>query len=430
MSLVETTDVVVLGGGPSGVAAALAAKEEGANVILVERYGFLGGMATAGLLGCICGFYGKKDDKRFSVVGGIPQRFLERLKELQGMNEIIEIKGKTYAIPYDIQAFKFVCDDLLEENGVDVILHAWATSVDVSEGTINKVSIQTKQGQVVIHAKVFIDTTGDGDIAAAAGAQYSLIPSELQLPSTLFTVANVDSAMAARIEGNQLQSLILTANQKGFNLPRISGSLRNLNYEGLFRLNITLISGKQGYVNGVDYKDLSSAEVEGRKQVREYFRFLKEYVPGFERSYIAEIAPQVGIRETRKIYGEYTLNVEDIMTNNVPQDVIALNAWPLEEHTGGPTTQWTFIPEAGFHGIPFRSLQPKGLKNLLIAGRCISATHEAQSSIRVMGPAMAMGEASGVAAAAMVKNNLIDSRDIHISKLQEMLVRRNAVLEL
>ncbi|MBP1933262.1 FAD-dependent oxidoreductase [Ammoniphilus resinae] len=425
-----TTDVAVLGGGPAGIAAAISAKQEGADVILIEKYGFLGGMATAGMLGSICGFYGKNDKGKFSVVGGIGSKLLDRLSSLNGLGQDIHILGKTYVIPYDIQAFKFVCDDWVEETGIQLILHAWAVDVDSQNGEVREVHVQTKEGLGILRAKVFIDATGDGDIAAAAGAEYTLDPHQLQLPSTLFTVANVNQEKAEKVDSAQWASLVQLAKSKGYRLPRVSGTVRNLPYKGLFRLNVTMISNALGVLNGVNHQDLTFAEIEGRKQVREYFKFMKEYVPGFEDSFIAEVAPQVGIRETRKILGEYVLTEEDIFRNIQPHDVIALNAWPLEQHTGEPVTKWEFIPGSGHHGIPFRCLQPVNINNVMVVGRCISATHQAQSSVRVMGPAMAMGEAGGVAAALMVKKHLNNSRDIELTDLQETLVHRGAILSL
>jgi len=423
-----TTDVAVLGGGPAGVAAAISAREEGARVMLVEKYGFMGGMATAGMLGSLCGFYGLNANGKFAVVGGVARRLLDRLEEMGGLGEDILIMGKTYVMPYDIQSFKFVCDDWIEETGIDLILHAWATGVTAENGMVREVFVQTKEGPGKLRAKVFIDATGDGDIAAAAGAPFVLDPRELQLPSTLFTVANVDQEKAASVDGKTWAALVEEARSRGYRLPRISGTLRNLKHKGYYRLNVTLISNDEGVINGIDHRDLTFAEIEGRKQVREYFRFLKSHVPGFENCFIAEVAPQVGIRETRKIKGEYVLTEEDIMQNFLPEDVIALNAWPLEQHTGDSVTRWAFIPDPGYHGIPFRCLQPIGLNNVLVAGRCISATHDAQSAVRVIGPAMAMGEAAGVAAAQIVRDSITDSRALDISVLQNRLVDRKAIL--
>lgn len=427
---IKKVDVAVIGGGPAGVAAALAAREQGRKVALVERYGFMGGMATAGMLGSMCGFYGKIGGSPTMLVGGIAARFCERLREMGGLGPLIEIYGQTYVIPYDIQAFKFVCDDLIEESGVELILHALATETVTEDGSLREVVLETKGGKLRLQAEHFVDTTGDGDVAAAAGAPYDLNEERLQFPSTLFTVAGADLQQAAQITSEKWAELVEQARERGFRLPRLTGALRNLPGSGLFRLNVTLISRDGKAPNGVDAEDLTYAELEGRRQVREYFRFLKEFVPGFADSYIAEIAPQVGIRETRKITGEYVLQEEDIMNNALPPDTIALNGWPLEIHGRSDRTLWQFIPGKGYHGIPFRCLQPLGLKNVLVAGRCLSATSGAQSAVRVMGPAMATGEAAGTAAALAAAAGLDDSRKLPVDQLLRALDERGAVLSL
>jgi hypothetical protein len=423
-------DVAVVGGGPAGVAAALAARSEGLRVVLVERYGFMGGMATAGMLGSLCGFYGKIGDGPVMTVGGIPARFVERLERMDGLGPVIEIFGRTYVIPYDIQAFKFVCDDLIAESGVDLILHALATDAVARDGELREVVLAAKGGGRRLKAAYFIDTTGDGDIAAAAGAAYDLNPEKLQFPSMLFTVANADMAQASQVTSADWVKLVEEARSRGFRLPRLTGSLRSLPRKGLFRLNVTLLSREGMALNGVNADDLTYAELEGRRQVREYFRFLQRYVPGFADSYIAEIAPQVGIRETRKIIGEYVLLETDILANALPQDTVALNSWPMEIHGQSDRTEWEFIPGKGYHGIPFRSLQPVGLRNVLVAGRCLSAAPRAQSAVRVMGPAMATGEAAGTAAALAAAGGYRDTRDLPIELLLRKLRERGAVLTL
>jgi hypothetical protein len=428
--LVKKVDVAVIGGGPAGVAAALAAREQGRKVALIERYGFMGGMATAGMIGSMCGFYGKIDGAPTMLVGGIAARFCERMRETGGLGPLIEIYGQTYVVPYDIQAFKFVCDDMIAESGVELILHALAMETVTEDGSLREVVLATKGGKLRLQAEFFVDTTGDGDVAAAAGAPYDLNAERLQFPSTLFTVANADLKQAAQITPEKWVELVEMARERGFRLPRLTGSLRNLPGNGLFRLNVTLISRDGKALNGVDAEDLTFAELEGRRQVREYFRFLKELVPGFADSYIAEIAPQVGIRETRKIAGEYVLQEEDIRMNALPSDTIALNGWPLEIHGESNRTLWEFIPGKGYHGIPFRCLQPLGLKNVLVAGRCLSATSRALSAVRVMGPAMATGEAAGTAAALAVGGGLDDSRNLPIERLLRTLEERGAILSL
>ena len=408
-------DVVVVGGGPSGIAASVSAAKHGASVVLVERYGFLGGMGTAGGVTNFAGLYGKKDGVMQVVVRGVADDLLQRIDALGGLNAPQDgMAGRIRVRSYDVSAYKCAADQLLVAAGVELLFHAWAAAVVMEAEQISALIVETKSGRQAIRARSFIDCTGDADIAHFSGVPYDKgdgCGSGL-FPTTMFRVGHVDAgpALAAVGEFKAINTLMEQAQQSKpgkYRFARDGAILRPQKNPTEWRANVTQISNAQGTaMDATDARQLSAGELEGRRQVGEYFNFLRAEVPGFEKSAIVDIAPQIGIRESRRIKGLYALSGEDILSSARFSDTIGINAWPMELHTAGKI-DWQFARniETGvgraYNDLPWRMLVPLNVSNLLVAGRCASMTHEGQSAARASGACFVMGQAAGTAAAAL-----------------------------
>jgi hypothetical protein len=444
------TDVLVVGGGPSGLGAALGAAAAGARVILAERYGFLGGNATAALVMPLMSFHTQhhRPEKEGSValfptdhgrgnplIAGALQLLLERMVSAGGA---IEPSLKTgYTVPFDPETFKRVALDLLDEAGVDFLFHAFASDALVEHHTIRGVVFETKSGPVVIHARVVVDATGDGDVAARAGAPFEVgrESDRLVQPMTLmFRIAEFDRATFAGYVKEHpdqwrgvhgLWDLVRKATAAGdLALPRDNMLFFATPHEREVSVNSTRITR----VLGVDVWDLSYAEWETRRQMSQIAAFLRRYVPGFDQSYVTQSGMHVGVRETRRISGEYQLNEKDILEARKFPDAIARSAYPIDIHDPeGTGTVLKRLPPGEWYDIPLRCLLPQGVDGLVVAGRCISGTHEAHSSYRVMPVAMALGQAAGVCAAQAVKTGSLP-RVVSAEAVRAELIRQGASL--
>jgi hypothetical protein len=426
-------DVVVLGGGPAGIAAAAAAARTGASTILLERYGFLGGMGTAAMVTNFCGLHADINGSIQQVVHGIADDILERLARLDGLREPHIIQGadgrRTGAQAYDTAAYKLAADDLLTGAGVGLRFHVQAVGAAMDGQRVDAVLVETKSGRGAIRGRAFIDCSGDADLAAWAGAPYALGGDDgfLAYPTLMFRLGNVDDARADAEGRPRLRELIAEANASGaYSLPRKAGIIRGQAHGGEWRANLTQISRDGAPINGADADDLAYAEVQGRRQVQEYFRFLRDRVPGFENAYLLETAPQIGIRETRRIQGAFQLDGTDVLDCRDFSDSIGANGWPLETHEAGDV-KWQFIGGRGYHQIPFRTCVPQNVDNLLVAGRCASTTQSGQASLRVSGPCFAMGQAAGTAAALALAQRLSVAA-LPVRDLQQRLLRDGAFL--
>lgn len=426
-------DVVVLGGGPAGIAAAAAAARTGASTILLERYGFLGGMGTAAMVTNFCGLHADINGSIQQVVHGIADDILERLARLDGLREPHIIQGadgrRTGAQAYDTAAYKLAADDLLTGAGVDLRFHVQAVGAVMDGPRVDAVLVETKSGRGAIRGRAFIDCSGDADLAAWAGVPYALGGDDgfLAYPTLMFRLGNVDDARADAEGRPRLRELIAEANASGaYSLPRKAGIIRGQAHGGEWRANLTQISRDGAPINGADADDLAYAEVQGRRQVQEYFRFLRDRVPGFENAYLLETAPQIGIRETRRIQGSFQLDGADVLDCRDFSDSIGANGWPLETHEAGDV-KWQFIGGRGYHQIPFRTCVPQNVVNLLVAGRCASTTQSGQASLRVSGPCFAMGQAAGTAAALALAQRLSVAA-LPVRDLQQRLLRDGAFL--
>ena len=447
--LAAETDVLVVGGGPAGLGAALGAANAGANVILAERYGFLGGNATAALVMPLMSFHTQQPRREKEgattllptdhgpgepVVAGALTTLLQRLVKAGGA---ISPSLKTgYVVPFDPEIFKLVALDLLDEAKVDFLFHAFASDVFGSDGHRNVV-FETKSGPLVIRAHVVIDCTGDGDIAARAGARYEVGREDdaLVQPMTLmFRVTEFNRAdFGAYIKEHPdqwrgvhgLWDLARKAAAEGkLQLPREDMLFFATPHDAEVSVNSTRVTK----VLGTDVWDLSFAEWEGRRQMRQIAAFLRRFVPGFEKAYVVQSGVTIGVRETRRILGDYQLTADDILQARKFSDVIARSTYPVDIHNPeGTGTLLKRLPPGEAYDIPLRCLLPQNIDGVIVAGRCISGTHEAHSSYRVMPVSMATGQAAGVCAALAVRRKKTP-RSVRAEDVQDELIRQGANL--
>jgi hypothetical protein len=420
-------DVVVLGGGPAGIAAAAAAAKHQARTLLVERYGFLGGMGTAAGVTNFCGLHANVHGEHRQVVHGVVDGLLERMRALDGLSEPHLVLGRIHAQAYDVAAYKCAADALLADAGAQVLFHALAAGVSALPSGIDCLFLETRSGRQAVRAASFVDCSGDGDLASWSGAPMEKgdANGKLLYPTLMFRVGGIDNDRAGEA-WRSIPTLMEDAERSGdFRFPRKGAIVRPQKHAGEWRVNVTQLRNADGSaVDGTDAKALSAAESEGRRQAVEYLRFLRARVPGFEGAYLLEIAPQVGIRETRRLTGEYQLTREDVLGCATFEDSIGVNGWPIENHVAGDVRwEWPAEGSRGYNQLPFRMLVPKsGPPNLLVAGRCASMTHEGQSAARVSGGCFVMGQAAGTAAALALRGD-IAPRDIPYLELKVELER-------
>ena len=430
-------DVVVIGGGPAGLAASVSAARRGARTLLVERYGFLGGMGTADGVTNFAGLYGRKNGEMLQVVHGVADELLERIDALGGLNQPQDgMQGRIRVRSYDVSAYKCAADQFLVAAGVSLLFHAWAAAVLMDGTEIKALVVETKSGRQAIRARRFIDCSGDADVAHFAGVPFELGDGEgsALFPTTMFRVGHVDAprALAAVGEFSAINTFMDAAEQRApgeYRFARKGAILRPNKNPAEWRANVTQIRNAQGKaMDATDARQLSDGELEGRRQITEYFRFLKNEVPGFEESAIVDIAPQVGIRETRRIGGLYALTGEDILSSARFEDSIGINAWPMEMHVDGAIS-WGFPRDdnRAYNDLPWRMLVPHKASNLLVAGRCASMTHQGQSAARASGGCFVMGQAAGTAAALLPEAQAF--ADIDVSRLQQALLQDGAWLD-
>ena len=401
-------DVLVVGGGPAGIAAAVSAARHGARTLLVERYGFLGGMGTAGGVTNFAGLYGKREGVMQPLVRGVADELLARIDALGGLNAPQDgLQGRIRVRAYDVAAYKCAADGLLLGAGVELLFHAWAAGVVMEEAHIAAVLVETKSGRRAIRAREVIDASGDADIAHFAGVPYTLGDGagDMLYPSTMFRISHVDAPRALAAIGEFKAIDVLMDQVAGrYDFPRRGAILRPQKNASEWRANVTQLRNQDGRaVDATDARQLSAAEVEGRRQIVEYMRFLRAEVPGFEHAGIAEIAAQVGVRETRRVHCGHMLSGEDVLGGARFDDCIGLNAWPVEMHLAG-RIDWAFPrdPDNSFNQLPWRMLVPQTVSNLLVAGRCAGMEHLGQSAARASGACFVMGQAAGTAAALRV----------------------------
>jgi len=433
LPLLATADVVVVGAGSAGSSAAIAAARTGATVILVEKLPFLGGSSTA-VLDTFYGFYTPGTRAR-KVVGGIPDAVVAGLRALGPVVERPNTYGAGTGITYHPDHLKVTWERLATDAGVRVLLHAFLQAVTVEDGRVRSIVVATKAGLGRIAGTVFIDASGDADLCHHAGFGYERAGEidPAQTATTTFKVVNVDLARRRTITTKELHARMAeAADSGGYDLPRREGSDHITPVDGMTATVMTRLDTVRtvdgALVTATDPWLLTELEIAGRRQALEYVRFLVDRVPGYEKAALGGLSVGIGVRETRRVHGDLRVTRDDVLGARRFPDEIALCGAPIEDHRGGPDTRWAYLPDGAVVGIPWRSLLVRDAANVLVAGRCFSATHDAHASIRSMGQTMAMGQAAGTGAALAVAAGR-DPRDLDPDALRARLRADGALLE-
>ncbi len=446
------TDVLVVGGGPAGVCAAIAAARNGVKALVVERGNCLGGMATRGLVGPFMTCYDKTGETQ--IIRGLFNEIVERLvargaaihpRDCMGGTAFTSwIKvGHDHCTPFEPEALKLLLDEMCAEAGVKVLFHADFAEPLMDGTSIAGARLFTKAGMRDVRAKVVVDATGDGDVAFRAGVptEYGDPKGKRVQPATMFfRIGNCDlKAITADIEANKdnfyrkdgvnyrsLHWRVAEARAAGdWNLKRVSIGLFRGVKEDEWSINTSRIMG----VDSTDPESWSAAEAEGRAQVEQIFRFFRKYVPGCADARLLCSGSTIGVRESRHVFGEYRLAVDDCLEGRVPDDSILLASNSVDVHGrfGPMSNQYMTVRNGNWYGVPYRCLVPLKVENLLVAGRCLSAESEAAGAVRVMPPCMAMGQAAGTAAALCVKTGSTP-RTLDAKSLVDVLRAQGAFL--
>jgi hypothetical protein len=431
---IATVDVAIVGAGSAGSTAAIAAARSGASVLLIDRLPFLGGTSTA-VLDTFYGFYTPGATAR-KVVGGVADDVVDALRGLGPVLERPNTYGAGTGVTYLAEHLKVAWESLVTGAGARPLLHAVVQDVDVRDGRVESLVVATRGGLARVGARAFIDASGDADLCAFAGFGFEtageLDPA--QTLTTTFRMVNVDHDRRRTVSRAAFHALIAEAAESGaYDLPRREGSDHVTPVEGM---TATIMTRLDSYgrtadgriVNVTDPWFLTEAEIAGRRQALEYVRFLVDRVPGYERASLVALGTQIGVRETRRVYGDYRLTREDVLSARSFDDGIGLCGAPIEDHHGGTDTAWEYLPEGTAVGIPYGSLVVRDAANVLVAGRCFSATHDAHASVRSMAQCMAMGQAVGTAA-AMAVAAARDPRDLPTDAIRDRLRRDGAILE-
>lgn len=438
--ILEEYDVIVSGGGPAGLAAAISSSRLGAKTLLIEKNGWLGGMATSGLVHPFMPSYAGDTP----INKGIFWEIINRLQQLDAVVHPDHTKMGTghtgfvvwphaHVTPFDSEVLKWVIQDLIEEAGVNVLLHSVVVQATKEDNKATGVIVENKSGRMGFKGKVLVDATGDGDLAKFLEIPFrkgNETDGTMQPATIFFRLAGVDrNKVDAYIAENPEERHFKTFAKKAIEDGKFIPSKHDVLFfytprEGELAINTTRVHD----IDGTDVFNLTRAEFEARRQIRILVDFFKNYVPGFEDAYISSTAQEIGIRETRRIIGEYTLNKDDVLEVHQFQDNIAQCAYMIDIHDRKSTQLfYTPVPEGHSYGIPYRCLIPKGFDGILFAGRCISATQEAHGSVRVMPPSFSIGQAAGTAAALSTINKT-SVRDVDIVLLQETLVKNGQVI--
>ncbi len=430
----EHYDVIVAGAGIAGLSAAIAAARNGSSVLLVERYGFVGGMSTAGMVSPFMKYWIQREDgNKVPLVGGIFEEINQRMAALGGMIE----NG------FSALAFKQIVSEMLIRAGVDCALFTSTIAVERNETTIRSLTIQNGTTRKTISATVFIDTTGDAELLYLADAPWVKGDERtgmLQAMTTFFRVGGIDLAAACDDVRNHpdqyfdwstkvydpqqivsiagYHDIVRRAHERG-DLPEAVTYFffTSLPGFGETAFNTTNILG----LDGSSSVDLTQAEIEGRRQVLRSFSIIKKECAGFARSYLIETSVQVGVRETRRAVGDYAMTGSDVRTGAKFPDAIARANYGVDIHgQKGEQSVMEYLKEGEYYEIPVRSLIVKEVNNLLTAGRSISSTREGHAALRIQATSSATGEAAGLLAATAVRNGTA-LRDVPVETIQTIL---------
>ena len=428
-------DVVIVGSGVAGSAAAIACASSGAHTLLIEKLPFLGGNSTA-VLDTFYGFY-TPGERALKVVGGIGDEVVAELRRIGTVLERPNTYGAGTGITYVAEHLKVVWENLVVGAGSTVLLHAFVQDVMVVDGRVVELVVATKAGLRRVGATVVIDASGDADMCARAGFGYETAGTidPAQTLTTTFRMANVDQEARATIGKERLHALMAEAADSGeYDLARREGSDHVTPIPGVTATVMTRIDqvfgSGESVRNATDPDVLTRAEMEGRRQALEYARFLIDRVPGYRDASLVAVSSQIGLRETRRVFGDYRLTRDDVLTARQFDDQIGLCGAPIEDHHGGEGTgtTWEYLPDGTAVGIPLSTLVVRDGVNVLAPGRCFSATHDAQASVRSMAQCMAMGQAAGTTA-ALALGHRGAVRNVPIREVQSRLRGRGAILE-
>lgn len=417
----EKYDVIVVGGGLTGVAAAVSAAREGANVLLVEQSGCLGGAMSVNLVYPFMKYWTK-----------IPETGqIKRLSD--GIFTEMRKRQEQYIPPlsntrFNPDSFMLVLDDMCLEAGVQVLFHATLCGANVEGREVQSILLATKAGLMEASAESYIDATGDGDLMAFAGCDFQLgreTDGLCQPMTTIFRMSGVD-VEGYKADRPRLQALYKQHKEEGkIQNPREDILVFFGLGEGIVHFNTTRIVK----LDPTDPFDVSRAEMKARKQIFEMYRFLKENCPAFANAAICSTAVSIGVRESRKLKGEHILTTGDLKSCTRFEDSIALGNYDIDIHNPeGAGTSHYYFADGDYYTIPYRSMVPKELNNLLVAGRCISATHEAQASVRIMPICATLGQAAGTAA-AVAKRSGTNVHDVDVKKVQAVLRKNGAAID-
>ncbi len=380
-------------------------------MILVEKYGFCGGATVAGLSGTICGLF-SSGNRPQQIVFGFAAEFCDLMRARGGVSKSIPF-GRTTLLPHDSFVWKEMADSLLKRASVTVLYHAnFVKDYTDENGCVTTLLLRAMEGLVAIQPRVVLDASGDAEVVYGTGQPTTSGKNGVvQTPSMVFRTGGVDMPRFLELSPGEIIALAKEAHsQERFRLPRTHVYLFPMPNGHEVLCNMTRITYPDGSIpSGTNSADMTFAEMEGRSQARTYATFLKECVPGFENSYLVDTGAQVGIRQTRSIEGKARLKNDDVLNARKTKDAVTFSAWPIECH--GPEGLTISYLENEVYEIPFETLIPVDSVNLLVAGRCLCAEHEALASARVTAQCFGMGYAAGAAAGLMIRER-ISARDL------------------
>ncbi len=424
------TDILIIGSGSAGSVAALAAADSKYKVTLVERYGFPGGTSTQ-MLDTFYGFYTPSESPR-KIVGGIPDLIVNQLNKSGDIFLRPNTYGAGTGVNYNPERLKLVWDQLFATRGVEVFYHSTLVGVEDTSEVKSCVFFYKGLGFFRIRAKRVIDASGDADYCRWAGLHFERAGEKepAQSLTTTFRMSNVDLEEFEHAGGKKMlkEKMSEAFNSGTHALPRKEGSAHEMCQPKC----ISTVAVKVVDRNALDLKELTEAEIEGRKQSFIYEEFFRDMVPGYQNSKVIGLSHQIGVRETRRVYGLHRLTKEDCMSAKTFEDQIFLCGAPIEDHRktkNGSETYWQYVPDGGVYGVPYGTIVPRESENTWVVGRCFSATHDAHASCRSMAQTMSMGQAAGFAAVITLDEDQ-DAKDISISTLQSKIIQNGGILEM
>ncbi|MCL4482383.1 MAG: FAD-dependent oxidoreductase [Bacteroidetes bacterium] len=429
--LLAEIDVLIIGAGSAGCLAALAAaSQDRYSVMLVERYSFPGGSSTQ-MLDTFYGFFTPGTNPK-KIVGGLPDKVVNKLDKTNDIFLRPNTYGAGTGVNYNPERLKLVWDKLITEAGINYLLHTSLVDVIREENERTNCVFWNKSGFYKVKARRVIDASGDADFCYLSGCQFELAGENepAQSMTTTFRMCNVDQQKFEKAGGNKMMKERMTDayENKTHLLPRKEGSAHEMCQPGC----VSTVAVKVSDQNALKIEELTKAEIEGRKQAFEYENFFRDQVPGYEDSKIIGLSHQIGVRETRRVYGEHRLTKEECLAGVIPDSSVLLSGAPIEDHRKGKNgqdeTYWEYIPGTGIYGVPYGTLVPADSSTTWVVGRCFSATHDAHASCRSMAQTMSMGQAAGLAVIQSLKKDC-DAKGIDISLLRNELIAIGQILE-